>query len=62
MAHPHEISLIAIGPLTNIALAIKVYPDIVENIKDVFIMGGNHRGKAIIKAIDKEPLLTKYLK
>lgn len=46
MSHPHEISLIAIGPLTNVALAIKVYPEIVDKIKDIFIMGGNHRGKA----------------
>lgn len=46
MAHPHEISLICIGPLTNIALAIKVYPEIKDKIKEVFIMGGNHRGES----------------
>lgn len=33
-----------IGPLTNIALAIKTFPEIIDNIKDIFIMGGNHKG------------------
>lgn len=45
MANPHEISLIGIGPLTNIGLAIKAFPEIKDNVKDVFIMGGNHQGK-----------------
>lgn len=45
MANPNEISLIAIGPLTNIGLAIKAFPEVKDNIKDVFIMGGNHKGK-----------------
>lgn len=47
MANPHEVSLIAVGPLTNIGLAIKAFPEIIDNIKDVFIMGGNHNGKAM---------------
>lgn len=47
MANPHQISLIGIGPLTNIALAIKAFPEIKDNIKDVFIMGGNHKGKMV---------------
>lgn len=40
MSHPKEITLVAIGPLTNIALAIRQEPRIVENVKEVFIMGG----------------------
>ncbi|XP_055301164.1 nucleoside hydrolase-like [Sitodiplosis mosellana] len=43
--HPHEISLICLGPLTNIAMAIKTYPEIKKDIKDVFIMGGNCKGR-----------------
>lgn len=41
---PHQISLVCLGPLTNIALALKTYPEIKKNIRDVFIMGGNFKG------------------
>ena len=43
MSAPGEITLVAIGPLTNIALAIRQEPRIVENVKEVFIMGGAMR-------------------
>jgi inosine-uridine nucleoside N-ribohydrolase len=38
--YPKEIVLIALGPLTNIALALHVYPALAENVKEIFIMGG----------------------
>ncbi len=38
--HPGEISLLPIGPLTNIALALQLAPDIVELVDEVIIMGG----------------------
>ncbi|MFT4416622.1 nucleoside hydrolase [Fredinandcohnia humi] len=37
---PHEITIIAVGPLTNIALAIQKAPEIVPLVKEVIIMGG----------------------
>ncbi len=40
MSSPNEITLVAIGPLTNIAMAIRKEPRIVQNVKEVFIMGG----------------------
>jgi purine nucleosidase len=40
MSRPGEITLVCIGPLTNIALAIRQEPRIVENVREVFIMGG----------------------
>lgn len=39
-AAPHEITLVPVGPLTNIALAILKDPSIVPLIKEVIIMGG----------------------
>lgn len=39
-ANPNEITLLAIGPLTNIALAVKKSPDIVPLIKKIIYMGG----------------------
>lgn len=38
--HPHEINLIAVGPLTNLALALQEDPEIQHLVKQVIIMGG----------------------
>lgn len=38
--HPHEITLLPIGPLTNIAMAYLMEPKITELVKEVVIMGG----------------------
>jgi len=40
-AEPGEITLIAIGPLTNIALAVRHHPQIVTQVRDFVIMGGS---------------------
>ncbi|MFQ6094757.1 MAG: nucleoside hydrolase, partial [Candidatus Bathyarchaeia archaeon] len=40
MSMRKEITLITIGPLTNLAVAIIKEPSIVENVKEVFVMGG----------------------
>ncbi|XP_055584680.1 nucleoside hydrolase-like [Uranotaenia lowii] len=42
--YPREITLIALGPLTNVALLIKMYPAVRDNLKQIFIMGGNRHG------------------
>ena len=38
--YPHELTVVAIGPLTNIATAIVKYPDLAGLLKEVAIMGG----------------------
>jgi len=40
--NPKQVSLLCVGPLTNIALAMKTFPDFIELVKDIFIMGGNY--------------------
>jgi inosine-uridine nucleoside N-ribohydrolase len=42
--YPHQITLIAVGPLTNIALAVSKDPSIVTLAKDIVIMGGSITG------------------
>ena len=46
MSQPGEITLVAIGPLTNVALAIRQEPRLVEALKELIIMGGavRHEG------------------
>jgi purine nucleosidase len=43
-AAPHEITLVPVGPLTNIALAIEKDPTIIPLVKEVIIMGGSITG------------------
>ena len=42
--YPHEVTLIPVGPLTNIALAVSKDPSIVPLVKNVVIMGGSISG------------------
>jgi purine nucleosidase len=46
MAAPGEITVVAIGPLTNLALAIRREPALLQAIREVIIMGGalRHEG------------------
>ncbi|XP_058816431.1 nucleoside hydrolase-like [Topomyia yanbarensis] len=44
LAESGTLSLIFIGPLTNLALCLKMYPEVRDQIKDLYIMGGNRYG------------------
>jgi purine nucleosidase len=43
-AAPHEMILVPVGPLTNIALAVESDPSIVPLVKEVILMGGSISG------------------
>jgi purine nucleosidase len=40
-AHPHQVTICAMGPLTNIALALSIDPHFAELTRGIFIMGGS---------------------
>lgn len=40
LARPGELSLVCCGPLTNLAIALNVQPDLPELLKSVVVMGG----------------------
>jgi inosine-uridine nucleoside N-ribohydrolase len=38
---PNEITIVALAPLTNIAMALLLQPEIAQNIHEIILMGGN---------------------
>ncbi|MEE9413852.1 MAG: nucleoside hydrolase [Acidimicrobiales bacterium] len=40
LANPGELTLVPVGPLTNLALAVRLHPDLVDLVAGVVIMGG----------------------
>lgn len=48
MTSPGEITLVAIGPLTNVAMAVRREPRLVDAVEEVIVMGGaiRHGGNA----------------
>ena len=43
MDNPGEITLVAIGPFTNLAIALAREPRVAQNVKNIIIMGGSAR-------------------
>ncbi|CAN8026907.1 unnamed protein product, partial [Ixodes persulcatus] len=44
-----QITLIMLGPLTNLAIALLVDPHITRDVREVFILGGNIEGRGNIR-------------
>lgn len=40
LAHPGEVTLVPVGPLTNVALALRLEPRIAGAVKEIVLMGG----------------------
>ena len=40
-AHPHQVTIYAAGPMTNIALAVSIDPEFAELTQGIVIMGGS---------------------
>lgn len=40
LAHPGEVTLVAVAPLTNVAIALRKEPRIISAVREVIIMGG----------------------
>lgn len=49
-AAPGEVTLVAVGPLTNLAEALAAHPEIAETARDVVVMGGALRQKGNVTA------------
>jgi inosine-uridine nucleoside N-ribohydrolase len=44
-AYRGQLSILCLGPLTNLAMALKLRPEIKSALKEVFILGGNINGQ-----------------
>ncbi|CAL8139595.1 unnamed protein product [Orchesella dallaii] len=44
-----ELTIVALGPCTNLAIAINIDPNFVKNVKELYIMGGNIHGVGNIR-------------
>jgi purine nucleosidase len=42
LAHPGEVTLLAIGPLTNVASLFQAHPEVVSWLKSLVLMGGRY--------------------
>ncbi|XP_036143429.1 inosine-uridine preferring nucleoside hydrolase isoform X2 [Monomorium pharaonis] len=47
---PGNISVVCMGPLTNIAMAMKMYPEFSHNVREFFVMGGNSTAQGNVTA------------
>lgn len=41
LEHPEPVTLVATGPLTNIALLLAAYPELIPRIREIVLMGGS---------------------
>lgn len=40
-------TMLCLGPLTNLALAIKLDPTLGNDLKHLYLMGGNYQGESL---------------
>ncbi len=52
MASDGDITLVPVGPMTNIALAIRIEPRIIEKIQEIVFMGGSAESNNVTSCIE----------
>jgi inosine-uridine nucleoside N-ribohydrolase len=58
MASPGEITLIALAPLTNVALALRLEPRLASSVKEIVLMGGAVRVPGNVSPVASANLLN----
>ena len=52
--NPGEVTLLAVGPMTNLALLFKTHPDVAAMLLDVVVMCGEFFGKSVYQRPENE--------
>jgi inosine-uridine nucleoside N-ribohydrolase len=52
MAHPGELTIVATGPLSNLALALKLEPRLADNVARLVVMGGAFSGPGGLRELN----------
>lgn len=58
MASPGEVTLIALGPLTNVALALRLEPRLATSVRQIVLMGGAVRVPGNVSAVASANMLN----
>src|SRR6185436_19764132 len=58
MASSGEITLIALGPLTNVALALRLEPRLASSVREIVLMGGAVRVPGNVSAVASANMLN----
>jgi inosine-uridine nucleoside N-ribohydrolase len=58
MASPGEVTLIALGPLTNVALALHLEPRLASSVRQIVLMGGAVRVPGNVSAVASANMLN----
>jgi len=58
-AHPHQVTIISAGPMTNLALAIRLDPEFASLAKELVFMGG-YIGAGISKATGNPDFVSDF--
>jgi purine nucleosidase len=54
MAEPGQVTIVAIGPLTNIALALMLEPQVAKAVREIVVMGGVYLGQTNVGSMPGE--------
>ncbi len=54
MAAPGEVTIVAVGPLTNVALALLLEPRVAEAVQEIVVMGGVYEGTTNVASMPGE--------
>jgi len=52
LSSKEKVTMVTTGPMTNLALAIRVNPDIINNIEEVVLMGGSYQNGNVTPAAE----------